>query len=242
MGSERSSAPSSPATPLYGRRIGKPLRAAQRTLVATLLPTLKVDVTAPIEIATLFPFTPREVRLEIGFGAGEHLIAEAARQPQTGFIGCEPFLNGMARTLADLAAHPHPNIRLHDGDAQRLIAALPSGSLAGIDLLYPDPWPKRRHRKRRFVSDETLRELARVLAVGGTFRFATDIDDYCGWTLARLLRSADFDWPAVSAADWQRPWPHWTPTRYERKAVEAGRHPAYITAVRRAPARVPHSA
>ncbi len=222
------------ANRLHGRRSGKPLALYQRELARTLLPRLAIDCSAPIvDLAGLFPGRPDKVWLEIGFGAGEHLIDQAARHRDVGLIGCEPFLNGMARALADLATGDLDNIRLHGGDAADLLDALPSASLDRVFLFYPDPWPKRRQRKRRFVSDATVGVLARVMRRGAHLRFATDIDDLCGWTLARLLRSPDFAWEARTAADWREPWPDWTGTRYERKARAEGRSPCYITAVRR---------
>ena len=209
--------------------------------MARLLPHLAVDVSSPIDPASLFapgahgtsrePW--RDTWLEIGFGAGEHLLSAAIRRPDVGMIGCEPFVNGVARVLADLAGADLGNIRLHCGDAGDLIDRLPDASLGRVFLLYPDPWPKRRQRKRRFVSDAMLARLARVMKPGAELRFATDIDDYCGWTLAQLLRSTDFAWMAKRAIDWQSPWPDWVPTRYERKAVVEGRRPCYVTAVRR---------
>ena len=222
-----------PTSPLHGRRSGKALSAHQRELVRTLLPRLAVALDAPVDPAALFPPACRDLWLEIGFGGGEHLVATARRHPDVGLIGCEPFLNGMVRALSDIAAADLANVRLHCGDAGELVDALPAGSLGRVFLLYPDPWPKRRQRKRRFVSDDMLRRLARAMRPGAELRFATDIDDYCGWTLARLLRAPDFDWPAARATDWRAPWPHWAPTRYETKAVEQSRRSAYLTAIRR---------
>jgi tRNA (guanine-N7-)-methyltransferase len=135
--------------------------------------------------------------------------------------------------LALLEAKKLDNVRLYCGDAGKVIDALPAAALARVYLLYPDPWPKRRQRKRRFLSDAMLTALARVMRAGGELRFATDIDDNLGWTLARVLRSPDFIWKAETAADWREPWPGWTPTRYEAKARAAGRTPAYLTFVRR---------
>ena len=219
---------------LHGRRCGKPLAHYQRELVRTLLPRLALDVSAPIsDPAALFPQGPDEIWLEIGFGGGEHLLSTAAAHPGVGLIGCEPFLNGMARALADLAAGDFDNIRLHCGDAGELVDVLPAASIGRVFLFYPDPWPKRRQRKRRFISDEMLTRLARVMRSGAEFRFATDIDDLCGWTLARLLRSPDFIWCDSAAANWQSPWPDWPGTRYEHKAITEGRRPCYITAIRR---------
>ncbi|RFB77938.1 tRNA (guanosine(46)-N7)-methyltransferase TrmB [Methylovirgula sp. 4M-Z18] len=227
--------PSAPLrSTLHGRRKGKPLRRHQTQLMADLLPQVAVPVAAPIaDPATLFPPHVTDLWLEIGFGGGEHLGLEAARHPHTGFFGCEPFVNGVAKALALIEEHDLDNIRLHPGDAGELIDALPDASLSGIYILYPDPWPKRRQRKRRFVSDDMLRRLARVLKPGCELRFATDIDDYAGWVLARIQRSADFVWLAQSAQDWLQPWPHWQSTRYEEKARREGRASAYLTFVRR---------
>ena len=219
-------------SPLYGRRSGKPLAAYQRELVRILLPRLAIDVSTAIEPRSLFPRECQDTWLEIGFGGGEHLLAVAGRHPDVGLIGCEPFLNGMARALADLAGLDCDNIRLHCGDAGELIDQLPGASLGRVFLFYPDPWPKRRQRKRRFMSDTMLSRLARAMKPSAELRFATDIDDYCGWTLACLSRSPDFRWTATRASDWQAPWPHWVRTRYEQKALGEGRRPCYVTAVR----------
>lgn len=217
---------------LRGRRVGKPLSGYQRELMEVLLPQLAVDPSRPIDPASLFNAVQSDLHLEIGFGGGEHLLAVAKREPTVGFIGCEPYVNGTARALADLATADLDNIRLHCGDAGEVIDALPAACLGRVYLFYPDPWPKRRQQKRRFVSDDVLTRLARVMRSGAELRFATDIDDYCGWTLARLLRSPDFRWTAAKAKDWQQPWPHWVRTRYETKAFAEGRRGCYITAVR----------
>ncbi len=219
---------------IYGRRKGKALRPHQAKLIETLLPKLRVDLAAPlVDPRCLFPDRPDDLRLEIGFGGGEHLAAEAGVHPRRGYFGCEPFVNGVAKLLAEIETRCLTNIRIHDGDAARLIDALPAASLAGVCLLYPDPWPKRRHRRRRFISDEMLSRLGRVMRSGAELRFATDIDDYAGWTLARVLRSADFFWPAKSAKDWLAPWADWPGTRYEAKALRDGRRPVYLTFIRR---------
>jgi tRNA (guanine-N7-)-methyltransferase len=219
----------------FGRRKGHRLRQHQADLFDSLLPRLALDLTAPppINLAALFPAATEGVRFEIGFGGGEHLIAQAQTHPQMGFIGSEPYINGMAKALAAIDALALTNIRLHFGDAVALIDWLPASSLARIDLLYPDPWPKRRHWKRRFVQDETSAALARILAPGGEFRFASDIPDYAAWTLRRLLRSAEFVWAAERADDWRMPWPGFSGTRYEDKAKLAGRVPCYLIFRRR---------
>jgi tRNA (guanine-N7-)-methyltransferase len=214
----------------FGRRKGHRLRPPQARLIETLLPVLALDLTrpAPRALRALFPVPVDDVRLEIGFGGAEHLIAAAAANPACGFIGCEPFVNGMAKALAAIAERKLQNIRLHHGDAVAVIDWLPAQSIAGLDLLYPDPWPKRRHWKRRFVQDQRILELARILCVDAVFRFATDSGDYAAWTLIRFLRSREFEWTAECADDWRRPWPGFVRTRYEAKAVREGRAPCYL--------------
>jgi tRNA (guanine-N7-)-methyltransferase len=218
----------------FGRRVGQRLRPGQQDLIDTLLPRLSLPEGPISDLAALFPAPVREIRLEIGFGGAEHLIAAAQAAPAVGFIGCEPFVNGLAKALAAIALRGLTNIRLWDADAAWLLKRLPQASLARVDLFYPDPWPKRRQRKRRFVSDATLVEIARVLRPGGDFRFASDIDDYVGWTLAHLARSSDLHWNAESATDWLTPHEGWVRTRYEAKAMLAGRKPGYVMAVRAA--------
>jgi tRNA (guanine-N7-)-methyltransferase len=214
----------------FGRRKGHALRARQAALMETLLPRLAVDLAqpAPADLAALFPVTVDDVRLEIGFGGGEHMIAQAAAHPCSGAIGVEPFVNGMAKALAAIAEKQLANIRLHFGDATFLLDWLPPASLAGVDLIYPDPWPKRRHWKRRFVQDRSVAAIARVLRPGGEFRFASDISDYAAWTLAHLGRSRDFVWTAERADDWNLPWRGFSGTRYEAKAKREGRVPCYL--------------
>ncbi len=197
------------------------------------MPRLALDASNPIdEPAALFRAPVRETRLEIGFGGGEHLIESARLEPNVGFIGCEPFINGMARLLSQIERLGLENIRLHRGDAIEVIDRLPDACLARVYLYYPDPWPKRRQRKRRLISDDTLKRLARVMRGGAELRFATDIDDYAAWTLARLRASPDFRWTATGSADWLHPWEGWTQTKYEGKAMAAGRKPVYLTFAR----------
>jgi tRNA (guanine-N7-)-methyltransferase len=214
----------------FGRRKGKKLRAGQSDRLARLKPALALDLDAPPpdDLGVLFPGVPDMVRLEIGFGGGEHLLHEAAAHPGAGFIGVEPFVNGMAKALVGIEAGGLANVRVSDADAVRLLDWLPTGSLGGVDLLYPDPWPKRRHWKRRFVSDANVGRLGRVLCPGGRLRFATDIDTYVEWTLIHLSRSRDFAWTAAQADDWRVPWPDWPGTRYEAKAIREGRRPTYL--------------
>jgi tRNA (guanine-N7-)-methyltransferase len=226
---QESNAPDRRSGAFFGRRKGHRLRPRQAALFDTLLPRLAVKLhqPPPADLRSLFP-NAEDIRLEIGFGGGEHLIAAAQANPMSGFIGSEPFLNGMAKALAAIETQQIGNIRLYFGDATELLAWLPPASLDRIDLLYPDPWPKRRHWKRRFVQDAIVMQLARILRPGGEFRFATDIAGYACWTLLRFLRSPDFIWTAERADDWRKPWPDFSSTRYEAKALRAGRRPCYF--------------
>lgn len=214
----------------FGRRKGHKLRPRQAQLFDSLLPRLAVDLSqpAPSDLGMLFAVPVAEVALEIGFGGGELLIAQAQAQPTTGFLGVEPFINGMAKALGAIESSRLRNIRLHFDDAVNLIAWLPDASLNRIDLIHPDPWPKRRHWKRRFVQGEMIARLARILRHGGEFRFVTDIADYAAWTLLRFLRSEQFEWTAQCADDWGKPWPGFTPTRYHAKAAREGRASCFL--------------
>jgi len=201
--------------------------------VAELLPELSLDLGRPFAPASLFPTPKRALRLEIGFGGGEHLVEAATRESDIGFIGCEPFINGVAKLLAQIERRGLVNIRLFRGDAALALDWLPEESLDRVYLFYPDPWPKRRQRKRRFVSEENLDRLARVMRSGAELRFATDIDDYAAWTLARLRASTRFLWTAQACSDWRTPWDGWMQTKYEGKAIAVGRPPVYLTFRRR---------
>jgi len=217
----------------FGRRKGKTLRERQAGLMDALLPRLSVQLGALDRApASECPGAER-LWLEIGFGGGEHLAADAARHPDVCFIGCEPFVNGVAKLLSLIEGAGLSNIRIHNGDAIEVLDALPDGSVGRVSILYPDPWPKPRHKKRRLLSMVNLDRLARVLKPGGELKFATDIDDYAGWTLARILARDDFEWRATRADDWRKPWPDWPGTRYEAKAIREGRSPAYLTFFRK---------
>jgi len=218
----------------FGRRRGKTLRGRQAEAMRRLLPDLLIGLeeAAPANVGSLFAHAPREIVLEIGFGGGEHLLSHARRCPEAGFIGVEPFVNSMAKLVTALDGQPAGNIRLYDDDATQLLDWLPAASIDRIDLLYPDPWPKQKHFKRRFVSDRNLDRFARVLKPGGVFRFASDIASYVNWTLQHIDRHPDFVWTARRAAYWRNPYPHWPGTRYEAKALRDGRTPAYLTFVR----------
>jgi tRNA (guanine-N7-)-methyltransferase len=220
-----------PPRRLYGRSRSKRLRAGQERLLAEALPLFSI---APEALAAgqAFAAPPREVWLEIGFGSGEHLIEQAKANPDVGVVGCEPFLNGVAAALAGIERERLDNVRLRRGDAQALVEAAPDRLFSRVFILYPDPWPKRRHHKRRVIAADMIEALARVMRNGGELRFATDVDDYAGWTLKRFLASPHFRWTANRADDWRRPWPEWRTTRYEAKARREGRGSVYLTFAR----------
>lgn len=184
----------------------------------TLLPGLRFDFTIP----------DGEVWLEIGFGAGEHLLWQARHNPHVTLIGAEPYEGGVAKLLSKLAETPLPNIRIHEGDARDVVDALPEARLGRVFILFPDPWPKTRHHKRRIVQMETLDRLARTMADGAELRFATDDAGYLAWTLERLVAHPDFEWCAERMVDWTTRTPDWPQTRYEAKAFAAGRKPCYL--------------
>jgi tRNA (guanine-N7-)-methyltransferase len=215
----------------FGRRKGKPLRALQATHLDTVLPLLRLDLAspAPVDVKTLFKHPVGRVRLEIGFGGGEHLIHRAVEDPATGFIGVEPFVNSMQKLLDSVDDAGARNIRVFNDDATQLLDWLPDASIDQIDLLYPDPWTKRKHWKRRFVSKTNLDRFHRVLKPGGLFCFASDIDTYVNWTLMKCRDHGGFDWLASNATDWLTPYEGWPSTRYEAKARREGRSSAYLT-------------
>lgn len=219
----------------FGRRRGKSMKPRQSGLYQTQLPSLRIaieDGACPSDLRDLFVIKPELVRMEIGFGGGEHLIHEAGRFPKTGFIGVEPFVNSMAKFLANAHEAGLQNIRVYDDDATQLLDWLPEASLDGIDLFYPDPWPKKKHWKRRFVNAINLDRFARVLKPGTLFRFASDIDTYVNWTLQHCHEHEAFEWQAKSLDDWRQPYEAWPGTRYEAKAFREGRTPAYLMFLR----------
>jgi tRNA (guanine-N7-)-methyltransferase len=175
-----------------------------------------------VELPKLLPAATR-FALEIGYGGGEHLARQAARHPEIGFIGCEVFSGGIAKLLQAVDAEGLTNVRLFTDDALKLLLQLPEACLDEAFLLYPDPWPKLRHHKRRFVSPTTLGELARVLRPGAFLNFATDIEDYANWTLAHVLREPSLEFVPGAPGSWHKPFPGWESTRYEQKARLAGR-------------------
>lgn len=215
----------------YGRKKGHKLSPRKQGLVDALLPGLRVDPeSAPPETLTaLFPEPVEAVSLEIGFGAGEHLCEQAAAHPAQGFIGAEVYINGVAAALSRIDREKLSNIRIYDGDARALLAWLPDASLARIFLLFPDPWPKKRHHKRRLVSAATVADFARLLRPGGELRVASDIPGYARATLLALRGRPELEWTAERASDWRTRPAGWPQTRYERKALEAGRVCAYLS-------------
>jgi tRNA (guanine-N7-)-methyltransferase len=213
----------------YGRRKGKSLRANQKALLEQLLPVVSLDLSRVSgEVAGSFAQPPSDIWLEIGFGGGEHLLGVAARKPTIGFIGCEPFINGVAKILTGIQEQGLSNIRLHPGDAVDLMNALPDASIGRIYILYPDPWPKPRQRKRRFITEDNLQLMARVLAPGGQLRFASDIAEYCSWTLKKFSASEFFADDRPAGASREQPWVHWESTKYENKAQREGRSTSYF--------------
>ena len=196
-----------------------------------LLPALRLDADDALRLAhpeRLFAPPPAHMGLEIGFGGGEHLARLAKTRPDWGFIGCEPFINGVARLLTMIADQGLTNIRIWDDDARGLLPLLGEECLDAVWLLYPDPWPKKRHHKRRFVNRENLAQIHRVLKPGGLFMFASDMPDYVGWTLRHVRLHGGFSWTAERPGDWRRPPADWHSTRYEAKALREGRRPAYL--------------
>ncbi len=223
---------SRPDVRFYGRRKGHDLKPGRQRLVTETLPFLRLPDVLPADLRTLFPRPVREVWLEIGFGGGEHLVHQARTHPDIGMIGVEPYINGVATLIAAVTAEGLETVRVYDDDARRLLPRLPDASIARLFLLFPDPWHKARHNKRRLVSAETLDEFARILVPGAEFRFASDDHGYVRWTLARILAHPAFAWTAQGPADWRDRWADAIATRYETKNI-TGRKPAYLTFRRR---------
>ena len=224
----------------YGRRRGKKLRPSQEGYLSEGLDAFRMPGVGweenpdrrPVDIGSVFP-DAEEVWLEIGFGAGEHMFALAADNPSVGIIGAEPYINGVAALMGKVRAAGISNLAIHPGDARDLFDVIPDGAFARVFLLYPDPWPKKRHHRRRFVTPEHLDPLARVMAAGAELRIATDIGDYVRQSLEELCRHPGFEWLGTAAADWREPWDGWTRTRYEAKAIREGRTPHYLRFRRR---------
>jgi tRNA (guanine-N7-)-methyltransferase len=206
---------------LYGRAAGKPLSARQQGLVDNLLPQLAIPETArgALTPVTLFGARAKETWLEIGFGGGEHLAGQAALHPGIGFIGAEPFIDGVAKLLTQIDERRLSNVKIRRGDARDLVAQFADASIQRIFILFPDPWPKARHRKRRLIQTDFVAELARITAPGAPLRFATDWSDYASRALADILRDGRFRWTAECADDWRRPPADHIPTRYQQKRL-----------------------
>lgn len=218
----------------YGRFKGKGLRPSQEGYLEEDLKSLSPGAVSwednptrkKLDLNALFG--TRDIWLEIGFGGGEHMVHQASQNPDTGFIGCEPYINGVAMLLGKIRKAKSQNIRIHPGDARDLFDVLPDGCLSRAFLLYPDPWPKKRHHRRRFVTQEHLIPLSAKLKQGAHLRVATDIPDYVRQTLEETPK-AGFEWLAEGPSDWRTPWEDWIPTRYEQKALREGRTPHYLT-------------
>lgn len=214
----------------FGRRKGRRLRPGRKALFDRLLPTVALTLPsggAALDLTALFPRPMSGFWLEIGFGAGEHLAWQAGQNPDIGMLGCEPFVNGVSSLLRRIDDRGLVNIRIHADDARPLIAALPDASIDRCFLLFPDPWPKTRHHRRRFVQRDTLDMLARILADEAEFRVASDDSGLIDWVLYHLRRHESFRWTAGGAADWRSRPPDWPPTRYEAKALQG--QPVYLT-------------
>lgn len=217
---------------LWGRAKGRPLSAYQSDLVDRILPVLALP-TIKKHLQSLAT-QAATVNLEIGFGGAEHLLYKAANNPDQLFLGVEPFLNGVAKALSGVDKNNLENIRLHHGDVWEVLELLPESCLDNVYILFPDPWPKPRHFKRRLIQEELIEQVFRVLKPGGQFYFASDITSYVDWALTRILRfrnenGVGFNWPARDASDWMQPYPDWPGTRYEAKAFREGRTPHYFT-------------
>ena len=215
----------------FGRIKSRTLKPRQAALMETLLPAISVDPSRPIAPETLMPGA-RETWLEIGFGGGEHLAEQAARHPDVLLIGGEPFLNGVGSALRHIEERSLSNVRLHAGDAREVVAALPDASLERIFVLFPDPWPKTRHHKRRLIQAELLAGFVRVLRPGGRFRFVTDWKAYAAWTLELACKTPGLVWTAQSAADWRTAPADHVPTRYQEKLL-GDTQPIYLEFERR---------
>ena len=224
----------------YGRRFGKTLRKGQVEHLENTLPKLQVPGVShednpdrtPLDLKALFG-RDCPLWLEIGFGSGEHLLHLAQANPDVGFIGCEPYINGVATLVPRVAELGVENVRVHPGDARDLLDILPLPSIERAFLLYPDPWPKKRHHRRRFVTPEHLDPLMRTLKPGARFHIATDIGDYVRQSLEQLAGREDLIWTAEQASDWREPWEDWYRTRYEAKAIREDRVPHYLTFIKR---------
>lgn len=221
----------------YGRRQGRRLRQGRLALVETLLPAMAIPEPLPgaaVDPSGLFDFRPAEVWLEVGFGGGEHLANQALAHPDIGFIGCEPYLNGVASLIGHIASKKLKNIRIFPEDARRLLPRIEEASIQRAFTLFSDPWPKARHSRRRFIQAETLDQFARILADGAELRFASDDIGYVRWALMHLSAHPAFKWMARRPEDWRRRPADGFETRYEAKASRAGRKGVHLRFIRQA--------
>jgi tRNA (guanine-N7-)-methyltransferase len=220
----------------YGRRKGKPLKPGRQTLLETLVPRIRVELpkdARDLDPKTFFSPKPNTVSLEIGFGSGEHLAARASANPKDGFIGCEVFVNGVASMARHVNTQNLANVRVFDEDARYLLPALGNASLDRIYLLFPDPWPKSRHAKRRFISPDMLDQIARLLADDGELQVASDHPVYVRWALLHGTAHCLFQWTATGPECWRERPTDSVATRYEEKALQEGRSPVFLTFKRR---------
>ncbi|MDA1088802.1 MAG: tRNA (guanine(46)-N(7))-methyltransferase TrmB [Proteobacteria bacterium] len=220
----------------YGRRHGHKLRPNRQALINDLLPRLRVSLPAggqPLDLAATFAAPVSDLWLEVGFGGGEHLAAQAAVHPDIGFIGCEPFVNGVANLLSLIECGGLTNVRIFDDDVRKLFPVLADACFGRIVALFTDPWPKKKHHRRRFISDDTVAQLVRLLKDNGEIRLASDHMGYVDWMLDHLTARDELTWRARSKHDWSAPPSDWVETRYERKARAKGNHPAYLCLSRR---------
>lgn len=228
----------------YGRRQGRRLRKAKSTLMDSFLPKIKINPQNPLD----FPFTPENICLEIGFGDGDHLAGHSANNTNNAYIGAEVFKNGIANLLSlmtgvkqndeidgeiNLLPNRSDNVRVWDDDIRLLFPLIPDGSLDKVFLLFPDPWPKKRHAPRRFINPDNLKVLARIIKPGGILRVATDHKIYKSWTLRKMHECSDFEWTATCGNDWKHEPKDWVQTKYQRKAIREGRKPVFLDFVRK---------
>ena len=226
-----------PRRRVYGRRLGYRLRPGRQALLERALPALRIALPeggdARLDVSRLFPAPVRDLRLEIGFGAGEHLAHQARVNPDVGFIGCEPFVQGVAGLLRHLETDGTAGrVRIFPDDARLLIDCLPDACIGRLFVLFPDPWPKKRHHKRRLIDAETLVGFARILKDGAEFRWASDDTGYVEWTLERVAANGAFEGPERASGEWPSRPGDWPETRYEQKARSAGRPPVFLRYVR----------
>ena len=230
----------------YGRRKGKKLKPSREVLLECFLPKVRLNGVSGrknVDPLSCFPFSVRSIWLEIGFGGGEHIAQQSLLHPDIGFIGAEVFLNGITSLLTHLTGTQRrgdvdenvslaqgrvDNVRVYDNDARDILPCFKNGSFERIYVLFPDPWPKKRHADRRFIGPKNLPVLARLLRSGGELRIASDDMNYIRWSLQHLMDSADFEWTAQSAEDWRKPPADWIGTRYEQKALAKGKKPVYL--------------